>query len=363
MPAGWTSKDIGGPAAAGSAQYDKATETWTIRGDGTGLRGKADQFQFVYKTLTGDGELAARVVSIDPPLADWSMAGVMIRVMLTPGSPSIFMGISANTDTKDHGITMWGRETFDAVAETESTGATTAPYWVKVKRTGDTFAGFSSPDGKEWTERYSTTAAGMPQSIYIGYAVTSEVGGKLRDGCLRQGTGHGLDAQPGRRRQRMSRRRCFAGRRESRRPLTMCTSEPLPTLTAADFRGRQPGTATLYFHTPGLTPGTTYYWRIDEVAIDGKTIYPGDVWSFTSAPATAYAPQPWNGLDGVATTATLAWTPGAGAMYARCLLRRRQGGRRGRRSGHVQRQPDRDDLRSGQARREYRLLLADRRAG
>ena len=310
LPAGWTSKDIGGPAAAGSVQYDKATETWTIRGDGTGLRGKADQFQFVYKTLTGDGELVARVVSIDPPLADWSMAGVMIRVMLTPGSPSIFMGISANTDTKDHGITMWGRSAFDAVAETESTGATTAPYWVKVKRTGNTFAGFSSPDGKEWTERYSTTAAGIPASIYIGYAVTSEVGGELVTAVFDRGpvTASMPNPADGATNVAAPLFRWTAGITAAFHDVYFGTT---PALTAADFRGRQPATATLYFHTPGLAPSTTYYWRIDEVAIDGKTIYPGEVWSFTSAPATAYAPQPWDGLDGVRTEAALAWSAGA----------------------------------------------------
>ena len=165
------------PAARSTSQ---ATETWTIRGDGTGLRGKADQFQFVYKTLTGDGELVARVVSIDPPLADWSMAGVMIRVLLTPGSPSIFMGISANTDRNRTTASPCGVVWRSMPSRRpRAPGRPTAPYWVKVKRTGDVFAGFSSPDGKEWTERYSTTAAGIPQSIYIGYAVTSEVGGKL----------------------------------------------------------------------------------------------------------------------------------------------------------------------------------------
>ena len=143
LPAGWKSQDIGSPAAAGSAQYEEMTQTWTVRGDGTGIRGTADQFQFVYKRLSGDGELAARVVSLDPPLADWSMAGVMIRVMLVPQSPYVFMGVSANTDTRDHGITLWGRTAPAAAAEDESTGATTAPYWVKIRRSGDTFTGYS----------------------------------------------------------------------------------------------------------------------------------------------------------------------------------------------------------------------------
>jgi hypothetical protein len=103
------------------------------------------------------------------------MAGVMIRVLLIPGSPSIFMGISANTDAKGHAITMWGRAAMNGAAGDESTGDVTPPYWVKVKRTGNTFAGYSSPNGKDWTERYTTSAPGMPQTIYIGYAVMSEV--------------------------------------------------------------------------------------------------------------------------------------------------------------------------------------------
>ena len=31
----------------------------------------------------------------------------------------------------------------------------------------------------------------------------------------------------------------------------------------------------------GLVPGTTYYWRIDEVQADGVTVHKGDIWSFT----------------------------------------------------------------------------------
>ncbi len=86
-----------------------------------------------------------------------------------------------------------------------------------------------------------------------------------------------------------------------------------PESGAADFMGRQPGVAYMYWHLPGLIPGTRYYWRIDEVAADEITIYPGTVWSCTAAPATAYSPKPWNGLDGVDPDAVLAWTSGVGA--------------------------------------------------
>jgi hypothetical protein len=315
LPSGWTSTNIGSPAPtpAGTVQYDKATDTWTIRGSGTGLRGTSDQFYYVYRGLTGDGELAIRVASIDPLLADWSMAGVMIRVMLTPGSPYIFMGVTANTDGLNHGVTVWGRTAFDAPAEGESAGAMSAPYWVRVKRAGDTFSAYSSPDGKTWTENNSTAAPGMPKTIYIGYAVASEVAGQAITVLLDNGPTKATEPDPA------------DGARNVLAPLVRWTPGVTAalhdvyfgtnaTLGPADYKGRQSLTPAAYFHSSGLEPGATYYWRIDEVAADNKTVYTGDVWHFTAAPATAYAPQPWNGLDGVSVDADLAWSPGMGAL-------------------------------------------------
>jgi len=77
------------------------------------------------------------------------------------------------------------------------------------------------------------------------------------------------------------------------------------------FIGRQMW--TMYFHPPGLEPGATYYWRIDEVSSDGVTIYTGDVWSFTAAPVTAYKPVPRDGDKWIATEVFLRWEAGSGA--------------------------------------------------
>ncbi|MFH1717375.1 MAG: hypothetical protein ABIF19_08500, partial [Planctomycetota bacterium] len=85
------------------------------------------------------------------------------------------------------------------------------------------------------------------------------------------------------------------------------------------FRGNQ--TATFYVagfpgfaYPDGLVPGTTYYWRIDEVNdANPDSPWKGDVWSFTIPPKTAYNPDPADGAEGVAPNATLKWTPGFGA--------------------------------------------------
>jgi hypothetical protein len=66
-----------------------------------------------------------------------------------------------------------------------------------------------------------------------------------------------------------------------------------------------------YAYPDGLVPGTTYYWRIDEVnEADPRSPWKGDVWSFTIAPRTAYNPDPADGTGFVALDATLSWTAG-----------------------------------------------------
>jgi hypothetical protein len=69
-----------------------------------------------------------------------------------------------------------------------------------------------------------------------------------------------------------------------------------------------------YAFPDGLVPGTTYYWRIDEVnQADPNSPWKGEVWSFTVPPKTAYNPNPIDGAEFVETDATFSWTAGFGA--------------------------------------------------
>ncbi len=86
-----------------------------------------------------------------------------------------------------------------------------------------------------------------------------------------------------------------------------------PELTAADLAAPKYGMTT-YFYGLGLTPGTTYYWRVDEVELDGTT-HEGDVWSFSVAPLTAYEPDPKDGAKWIDfEDVTLTWLPGQNAV-------------------------------------------------
>ncbi|MCP4259567.1 MAG: hypothetical protein GY774_18960 [Planctomycetes bacterium] len=85
------------------------------------------------------------------------------------------------------------------------------------------------------------------------------------------------------------------------------------------FVGNQAGTFIVvgfpgFPYPDGLVPGTTYYWRIDEVNdTDPNSPWKGDVWSFSSPPKTAYFPDPADGAESIDVDGQLSWTPGYGA--------------------------------------------------
>jgi regulation of enolase protein 1 (concanavalin A-like superfamily) len=85
-----------------------------------------------------------------------------------------------------------------------------------------------------------------------------------------------------------------------------------PELTEANLVAKNQPFA-MYYHVPGLQPGNTYYWRVDEVDATGA-ISVGPVWSFSSPSQKAFDPSPKNGAKYVATDTKLTWTAGYGAQ-------------------------------------------------
>ncbi len=86
------------------------------------------------------------------------------------------------------------------------------------------------------------------------------------------------------------------------------------------FQGNQVSTNFVVgfpgFHFPdGLVPGTTYYWRIDEVnEAEPNSPWKGKVWSFSIPPKTAYFPEPADGAESVYPETKLEWTAGFGSV-------------------------------------------------
>jgi hypothetical protein len=165
LPDGQQNRDIGSPARAGSAAY--ANGAYTIRAAGTDIWNGSDQFHYVYRQLTGDAQLTARVTSITNAHA-WSKAGVMIRAALAANSAHATMFASFS-----RGYAFQRRQTTGAAASVSTAGTTGAPPgWIRLVRTGDLFEAFESRDGSTWIPVGSDTIV-MPETVYVGLAVTS----------------------------------------------------------------------------------------------------------------------------------------------------------------------------------------------
>ncbi len=165
LPANWANTDIGNPAIPGTACYDANNQSFTVSSSGNDIYGTQDEFQFAYTDLCGNGEIIARVSDITP-ISKFSLAGIMLRESFDEGSANVSMLKRPNGGT--YYQTRFSTNGYTAAALCPGV----LPGWVKISRTGDTFVGFVSSDGVNWTPTYTSTVA-MGNCVKVGLAVSS----------------------------------------------------------------------------------------------------------------------------------------------------------------------------------------------
>jgi hypothetical protein len=168
LPTGWAASDIGAVGAVGSTSGNSTS--FNMSGAGADIWGRADALRFAYVSLKGDGSIVARVATVAYVHA-WTKAGVMMRTSLAPGSQHALMLVSAGK-----GLAFQRRLTANGASTSTSGGSGTAPSFVRLTRTGNTFTAARSSDGNTWSTVGSETIA-MPSTIYVGLAVSSHVAG------------------------------------------------------------------------------------------------------------------------------------------------------------------------------------------
>jgi subtilisin family serine protease len=165
-PANWTNQDIGPVGRVGSATATNGI--YTVRGSGADIWGTADQLQYMFQPLTGDGTMVARVTAVQNTHV-WVKAGVMIRATLAASSPQALMLVTPG-GTK--GLAFQRRVSAGGISRSTSGGGGSAPAWVKLVRAGSTISAYRSSDGVTWTFVGSDTFA-MGTTVYAGVAVSS----------------------------------------------------------------------------------------------------------------------------------------------------------------------------------------------
>ena len=161
------SRDIGKPKHRGMAELKG--DTYTVQGGGAHIYDQEDQFHFVYRQWTGDGEISARVTSDPDQPGRQVAAGVMFREQLTANSHhASILVTSTECDAKFR-----SRDTDPGsgcdISRLDSPGS----QWVRLVRRGDTFRMYVRPDGTETWKLVKELELVMNRSLFVGLAVTA----------------------------------------------------------------------------------------------------------------------------------------------------------------------------------------------
>jgi len=171
LPSPWKHKDIGSVTLAGSA--GAAAGVYTLKGT-LDIWGINDGCYFAWQQLKGDGEIVARVLSVEETQLH-AKGGVAIRESLEAGARHATM-----VDTPADGTQFLVREENNGKTTSQKTGLNKGkmPYWIKLVRTGDQLTGYESLDGKEWKQTGSATL-NLQETVHIGLVASSHLPDKL----------------------------------------------------------------------------------------------------------------------------------------------------------------------------------------
>jgi len=168
LASGWSDADVGIVQTTGSAQYaTAASNTFLVTGQGTGIGGTADSFNYAYRQVTGDFTLTARLESINGALSN---SGLMMRNSLTAGDMAVTLVLGSTGGR----IGQTGTRTTSGTSMSWVTGNeyTVTPAWFRLQRSGNVFTASQSSDGVTWFT-VSTSTVAMGSSYYVGMAACS----------------------------------------------------------------------------------------------------------------------------------------------------------------------------------------------
>ncbi|MGD1277705.1 MAG: DUF4347 domain-containing protein, partial [Tepidisphaeraceae bacterium] len=171
--------DVGGPTLAGSSSYNSGTNTYSLTGSGV-IASTYIQCQYCYTTITGDGTLTARVASLtlNPTGTPSSAAKAGILFADSPLAGGSAMVATYVSGKSSQGLRLKYRLTDGAADNTSTSVAVAAPYWLRLVRLGDTFAGYYSADGISWTQLTSQTVT-LNAPVSVGLFIESHSNSQL----------------------------------------------------------------------------------------------------------------------------------------------------------------------------------------
>lgn len=164
LPLPWDFKALGKADAKASAVFNAGAFTLTAAGD---LNGDADAGCFVWQTLSGDGQITARVSDLDGA-GKSARAGLMIRDSLAANSRQAFIGVNGSGDFRWVHRTRTG----NGVALKSAGRGSIPKTWLGLSRRGETITAYRCDDGKDWI-KVGTITKDLGKNCYIGLYLSS----------------------------------------------------------------------------------------------------------------------------------------------------------------------------------------------
>lgn len=168
--------DVAPPWEPGFA-YSSVSNIVDVAAGGVDIWGSDDSFNYVYGTATGDFDVRVQVASLVGG-SFYGKAGLMVRESLDASSRELSIvtyptyGVFAPVirATTAGPSDVWGP------LANFGTGVAYPNVWVRLKRTGDTFASYGSANGVDWTKLSELTPSELyPAQVYLGLATTAAI--------------------------------------------------------------------------------------------------------------------------------------------------------------------------------------------
>lgn len=163
----WNCYDIGSFNWPGGQAYNESNSEMQISSGGSGVSGTSDTLHFACQPLYGNGSIVTQVTSLTDSAAG-AECGLMIRQSSAANAQFAMVGITAG-----QGACFQYRTSQGGLSSTGGTsGSSTAPVYLKLTRSGNTFTGYTSTNGTSWTQVGQETVS-MTSNTYAGFAVWS----------------------------------------------------------------------------------------------------------------------------------------------------------------------------------------------
>ncbi len=164
LPNDWKDQNVGN--AAQPASTTLADGKYTMKGGGNDLTEKADAFHFTFHNMSWEGQMIARVASVEGASA---RAGLVLRDDNNPAGRSVALVVD-----EAKGVSFIRRaEPSHAPAVMRGSRDAKAPYWLRVIRQGNNISAYQSTDGENW-DKINSEEIKFAGNVQVGLALASK---------------------------------------------------------------------------------------------------------------------------------------------------------------------------------------------